>query len=106
MATFDATQIAKLVRILQIDAVTLTDRLDFYASSISNEMKTEVESLIAEYEAGTVSRNVTKIHPNLKNFGAEINPSNLRSMIKGEIANYLFCTDLLGANSGARLMRG
>lgn len=104
MATFDATQIAKLVKILRIDAITLAERLSVYANSISTEMKTEAVALITEYETGTTARNITRINPNLKNFGAEINPSDLRSLIKGELAQLLFCTDLIG--NGARLMRG
>jgi hypothetical protein len=101
MATFDSTQKAKLVKILRVNPILLADRLDYYASSISDEMKAEVVDLIAEWEAGTTARNITRIRANVKNFGAEINPDELRSLIQGDISELLFCTDLVGGGTSS-----
>jgi hypothetical protein len=96
MAVFTATQKAKLVKILDVDPILLGDRLDYYASNISDEMKTEVEDLLDEWDTGTVARNITRIRANMANFGAEINPSDLRALIQKELGRLTFCTDLIG----------
>lgn len=108
MATFDAAQRADLIPILRINPDVLGNHLDIYAASISEAMKTKVVALIAEWQAGTVARNITRIKANDKNFGAEINPNELRGIIQGEIAELLFCTDLIngGSSNQATFYRG
>ena len=109
MATFDDTQQAKLIKILRIDAITLSGHLIYVAEQITDEMKTEVVAAIAEWGTGTISRNTTRIKAMEANFGAEINPNDVRKIIQNEIADYLFCNDLINHGNGngqVRLMRG
>lgn len=107
MATFDNSQQAKLVKILRINAIDLGERLTYVADQITAEMKTEVVSLIAEWESGSVSRNTTRIKPFGENDGVDYDPERQRSIIKGEIAELLFCADLMTSGNGQmRLVRG
>lgn len=99
MATFSESEKTSLIGILDIDALELDARLDYYASNITDSMKTRALALITEWNTGDTARDAVKIHPNLRNFGSEINPSETRRMIQKELARLVFCSDIVGGFS-------
>ena len=101
---FTEAQKLKICRITGVTSDLLEDVLSFRAAAITAEVESQVGDLITEYFANGVNRNVTKIRPNLKNFGADIDPNDTRAQIKGEIATLLYMTEVV--SSGERLMRG
>ena len=110
MATFTNTEKASLIEILEIDPVDLDDRLTYRETSITAEMKTKALAWIAIYNTGDVSTDVTKIIGLPKNFGANINPAELRQLIAKKLGLLVCCVDLIGSATAmggqARLMRG
>lgn len=103
MALTEAQQL-KICRIFapELTSVALADVLRYYEAKITAEVETQVGELIDEYFSNNVNRNVTKISPNDKNFGAGINPEDTRNLIRKEIASLLYLTDF---NQSSRLER-
>ena len=110
MATFTNTEKASLIEILEIDPVDLDDRLTYRETSITAEMKLKALAWIEVYETGNVSTNTTRIIGLAKNFGANINPAELRQLIAKKLALQVCCVDLVGsamaAGGQSRLIRG
>jgi hypothetical protein len=104
MATFTDEQKANLVDILEIDIITLDERLTYRADNITEAIKTKALAWVTVYTTGTVSTDTTRILGLEANFGADIDPNRLRALIKRKLAVHLFCTDLINAG-GSRVVR-
>ena len=98
---FTETEKGTLAEILGIMPLTLSDHLDMVIS----ELTTEVEDLIqADIVTWNLYRNdFTRIHPREKNFGAEVNPADVRATIRARVANWLSFS-MPGAVSGQAVM--
>lgn len=101
MALSEANQ-NKVCQILGIVPSVLTYQLTLLGSTFTSQRQTDVEAQITLWDAGAAT-NFTSIRPNLKNFGALINPSDSRNAIKRNIALLLEREDW--ANSGSFLQR-
>lgn len=98
MATFTASQVTDLCEILEVDSNFLTNHLSYHASIISDSDKTKVLSKIDEW--ATAGADFTAIEPNVRNFGAKINPDSQKNQIRSQIASLLHAKHLLeGFNS-------
>jgi hypothetical protein len=93
MATFSESQVTDLCEILETDSDYLADHLEFYANQISEADKTKVLAKITEWE--TAGAKFTAIEPNVRNFGAKINPDNQKNQIRSQIASLLYAKHLL-----------
>lgn len=61
---------------------------------ITAAVETDIRALLTEWTTDGVNRDTTRIHPNTRNFGAEINPDQLKNLIRVEMASLLAMTDL------------
>jgi hypothetical protein len=92
------TEAQKLIisKILRITPTILNLQID--ALEISAELETAIEEQIDLWQDGAGAK-FARVHPNVKNFGAEVNPDDLKSDIRNNIANYLERPDWSGASS-------
>ena len=106
MATFSEAQVTDLAEILETNSINLAERLNLYASSITESDKTKVLAKVATWQA-SAGDNFTSIRPKEANFGAEINPDKQKNQIKRQIAALILCDDLVSSGGmGGRLVRG
>jgi hypothetical protein len=99
MATFDESQVTSLAEIFGQTSDYMGQWLDVRASIITDADKTAILADITSYQA--VEDDNVFVQPNVKNFGAEISPSQKRSLIKNRIGA------LIGweVSSSSRLVR-
>lgn len=86
-----------IARILGITPTILNLQID--ALTISAELELAIEEQIELWTDGAGAK-FARIHPNIKNFGAEVNPEDLKADIRTNIANYLERPDWANASSG------
>lgn len=101
---FTATQFLSIVKITGVDAITLQNVLDYYATDITSNVETAVIAEILRWDAGA-GADFVSVEPNLKNFGARIEPERAKNDIRKNIANMLFLTTAGVASQGSRLVR-
>lgn len=105
MATFTEAEISDLCEILECPSNYLAARLDFYASQITDSDKTKVLAKVDEWT--TAGGNFTAIMPTEANFGAKINPNDAKAQIRRQIAQMIYCGDMVSSGgSQIRLERG
>lgn len=103
MATFTEAQVSDLAELLNSNSDEVGDHLEYYADIITESDKTKVLDHIASWQAA--STNFTSIHPNVRNFGARINPGDLKGFYARTIANLLHFS-YAGAGDQTTLARG
>jgi hypothetical protein len=102
MATgFSENEQLRICRVMGVSNLELASTLTFYDTQITAEVESQVRELLDEWDTNNVSRKTTQIKAMEANFGAEINPGELRSLIKKELAVLLY----LPANTNNRLER-
>lgn len=95
---FTATEKGTLAEILGIMPETLDDHLDMVESALTTEVEDLIQADIVVWN--TYRNNFVRIHPKEKNFGAEVNPADVRATIRMRIGNWLsfaFPTTTTGA---------
>lgn len=102
------TEDEKLIcaEILGVTYIDVNDKITNLGSSyITATVEARIQAKLAEY--ATASTNFTNIHPNLKNFGAEIKYKDQIAAIRNSLASLLYFTDLMQSGGiTSRLMRG
>lgn len=87
MAQFTDAQITSLAEILGTSSNVLNAHLGYVGSLITETDKTSILNRVTEYQA--VEDNDVSISPMERNFGARIDNSKKRSLIKNRIASLL-----------------
>jgi hypothetical protein len=99
---FTENELLRIARMSGITYVELYEHITFASSVyITAEVETQAREILDEYESNNVNRKTTRIKAMESNFGAEINPSELRNLLKREMASLLY----LPANTSNRLER-
>lgn len=93
-----------LCEILGVEPSHIEYQLSLLSTDFTAARQAKVEEAIAEWEA--VRADFTNIHPNLKNFGAEIRYNDQRAAIRNKIAVWLEAPDWASKGSTTRLQRG
>ncbi len=103
MALSEENELA-LSEILEKEPSAIELRLSNLGVDFTAARQAKVEEAIAEWEA--VRADFTNIHPNLKNFGAEIRYNDQRAAIRNKIAVWLEAPDWASKGSTTRVQRG
>lgn len=93
MATFSESQITDLCEILEINSDYLSQHLAYVAPLVTESDKTKILAKVTEWT--TAGAKFTAIEPNVRNFGAKINPNNQKEQIRSQIASLIHAKDLL-----------
>ncbi len=101
------TNIIKLSQIFGVIYLDVNAQISWMGSRFTSAVQTEIEAQIALWDAGA-GDNFTSIEPNIKNFGARINPENTRQAIRSAIAVLLERPDWAdsGSTITSRYQRG
>lgn len=100
---FSATEKDTIAEMFGIDTDVLGRHLLLVESNLSAETYTRIRADLVTWAANR--DNFVKVHPNMANFGAEINPAEIRNAITMRTAKALtYNTDLLAGAYG-RLAR-
>lgn len=96
---------ANVIKVSQILGVKLSDieyQLTYMDTEFTSAVQTAIEAQITLWDAGAAT-NFTAIEPNVRNFGARINPNDARASIRKNIAVLLERPEW--GSSGSRLVR-
>lgn len=101
---------ANVIKVAQMIAQTpinVQAQLDYMGVKFTSAKQTEVERLIALWDAGA-GTNYTYIEPNGQNYGARISPESAKTDIKDGIAYIMERPDWAGSGGGmtSRYQRG
>src|SRR5574343_179042 len=99
----DATQKAQLCRILQVTPSQLDSQIEWLGTGFTATHELAVEDEIETWES--IKSDFTNIHPNLKNFGAEIKFNDAKNEVRKNIAILFERPDWAGVGSSGRLQR-
>jgi hypothetical protein len=86
--SFTREETIRIAQILNIDRLVLEDHIALYPTEIDSTVEGLVRDEITRWDGG-ISDDFVSVEPNIKNFGARIDPSIARSDVKKNIANYL-----------------
>ncbi len=102
--SFTATQFNSIVKITGVDAITLQSVLDYYDVQITSDVETDVIAEIDRWDS-SIGADFVSVEPNVKNFGARIDPERAKNDIRKNIGNLLFLYTAGVMSSGSRLVR-
>lgn len=85
---FTEAQRNKIAKILRITPDTLYYHLTSGAFELTAQRQADVLAEVTLWDAGAGGK-FTRVHPNLKNFGAEIDPEDNKRAIREAIAGFL-----------------
>lgn len=102
MALTEAQQLT-VAKILQVDVNQIEYQISLLGSDASSAWQTAVEAEITRWT--TAGIDFTAIEPNVKNFGARIDPNNEKADIRGNLATLFQRSDWRSA-SAMRTIRG
>ena len=95
--------INKVAKIFLIPPYQVSDQITLLNTAtiprFTTQVETDVVALIARWDTG-IGTEQTQIHPNVRNFGAKINPNAARDQIRGELAALFDREDWATMNSG------
>lgn len=75
-----------------IDPIRLGVHLAAYADDITDQTVTDVTAELTRWTDNNLDTNFVRVSGNLKNYGASINPDDLRESIRSSLAALLFLT--------------
>jgi hypothetical protein len=88
MAEFSEAQQIAITEVLGITRDSLTSQLVYLGERVTQGVIDRIQEHLDSWDAG-IGTNYVRVHPNLKNFGAEINPDLARDAIRSNIGNLL-----------------
>jgi hypothetical protein len=106
MATFTEEEVTDFCEILETNSDYLRGHLDYHAALITDSDKTKVLAYVTTWQTGSNSTDTTRIQAMDANFGANINPEDLRNILRKRIAALLHCKHLVGDGMTIQLERG
>lgn len=89
MATISETTKKSIAEKLRADVVLLDVHLITYAEYITDETVTRINNLLSRWDEEDLDANFTQTQPNIKNFGAKINPDDVRDDIRTKLETLL-----------------
>lgn len=97
MATFSSSQITKIAIIFKTSSDVLNNRLVYFQNTITEEDKTEVVAILAEF--AEVRRDYFVFTPTNSNEGFGLRSSSQKDDIIKELAGLLHCEDLVSSGN-------
>lgn len=88
MPEFTETQQIAITEILGITRDSLTSRIVYLGGRVTQAVIDRVTVHLANWDDGIGAENI-RVHPNVKNFGVEINPELAKEQIRAAIGNLL-----------------